>query len=128
MNAPKQKPNNTASKSSGFFKAAQNSIDGLRVLVAEKAVQRELVALLACCVVCAVLPNFYTVLLVVLALLLLAVEALNTAIETLCDHVTPEIHPMIKKVKDMGSAAVFIVSVTMAFVFVWVLAQAVLQK
>lgn len=123
MNKPKPKPNNTISKSSGFFNAAQNSIDGLRVLVAEKAVQRELVVLLACCVLCVVLPNFYTVLLVVLALLLLAVEALNTAIETLCDHVTPHIHPMIKKVKDMGSAAVFIVSVAMAWVFAWVVGQ-----
>lgn len=128
MSQPNLDPGSQTSKSSGFLHAAQNSIDGLRVLVAEKAVQRELAVLFACCVLCAVLPSFYTVLLVVLALLLLAVEALNTAIETLCDHVTPEIHPMIKKVKDMGSAAVFIVSVAMAFVLVWVLAQAVLHK
>ena len=39
-------------------------------------------------------------------LLLLAVELLNTCIEKLCDHVTPAIHPQIKVVKDMGSAAV----------------------
>lgn len=35
----------------------------------------------------------------------LAVEALNTAIEELCDHVTPDEHPNIGKVKDLGSAA-----------------------
>jgi len=35
----------------------------------------------------------------------LAVEALNTALEELCDHVTPEEHPNIGKVKDLGSGA-----------------------
>jgi len=35
----------------------------------------------------------------------LAVEALNTAIEELCDHVTPSEHPQIGKIKDLGSAA-----------------------
>ena len=40
-------------------------------------------------------------------LAVLAVELLNTSIEKLCDHTTPQIDPMIKTVKDMGSAAVF---------------------
>lgn len=35
----------------------------------------------------------------------LAVEALNTALEELCDHVTPGKHPNIGKVKDLGSGA-----------------------
>ena len=39
----------------------------------------------------------------------LAVEALNTAIEELCDHVTPEEHPHIGKVKDLGSGASLII-------------------
>jgi diacylglycerol kinase (ATP) len=40
-------------------------------------------------------------------LALLAVELLNTSIEKLCDRTTPQIDPVIKIVKDMGSAAVF---------------------
>ena len=40
----------------------------------------------------------------------ISVEMLNTAIERLCDHVTPEIHPQIKIVKDMASAAVLIMA------------------
>lgn len=40
-------------------------------------------------------------------LVILAVEFLNTAIEALANHVRPEIHPDIKIVKDLGSAAVF---------------------
>ncbi|MEY4747429.1 MAG: hypothetical protein RLZZ416_478 [Candidatus Parcubacteria bacterium] len=41
----------------------------------------------------------------------LAVEALNTALEELCDHVTPEEHPNIGKVKDLASGASGIIGV-----------------
>jgi diacylglycerol kinase (ATP) len=40
-------------------------------------------------------------------LTVLAVEFLNTAIEKLSDHVTPEHHVAIGRIKDFGSAAVF---------------------
>lgn len=43
-------------------------------------------------------------------LVLLTVELLNTCAEKLCDHVTPDRHPQIKVIKDMGSAAVFCAS------------------
>ena len=57
------------------------------------------------------------------AFVLLAVEALNTAIEVLCDHVTPEIHPAIKKAKDLGSVAIFIICCAMVLVAVLALAH-----
>jgi undecaprenol kinase len=38
----------------------------------------------------------------------LAAELLNTAIETLADHLSPELHPRIRVVKDCAAAAVFI--------------------
>ena len=41
----------------------------------------------------------------------LAVEALNTAIEELCDHVTPQEHPHIGKVKDLGSGASLLIGI-----------------
>ena len=41
-------------------------------------------------------------------------EAINTAIEKLCDHVTPEQHPKIKRVKDMAAAGVAVLT---AFAF-----------
>ncbi len=40
-----------------------------------------------------------------------AVEALNTAIEELCDHVTPSEHPNIAKVKDLGSGASLLIGI-----------------
>lgn len=39
----------------------------------------------------------------------LAVEALNTGLEELCDHVTPEEHPKIGVVKDIASGATLLV-------------------
>ncbi|MGC1779441.1 MAG: diacylglycerol kinase [Xanthobacteraceae bacterium] len=40
-------------------------------------------------------------------LIILAVEFLNTGIEKLSDHVTPELNSDIRRIKDFGSAAVF---------------------
>ena len=54
---------------------------------------------------------------------LIVVELLNTAVEKLSDHVTPEHSQAIKIVKDLGSAAVF-VTLCLAFI-VWVAALAV---
>ena len=38
----------------------------------------------------------------------IAAELLNTAIETLADHLYPEVHPRIRVVKDCAAAAVFV--------------------
>ncbi len=38
----------------------------------------------------------------------LAAELLNTAIETLADHLSPEVHPQIRVVKDCAAAAVLV--------------------
>jgi undecaprenol kinase len=38
----------------------------------------------------------------------LAAELLNTAIEALADHLSPEAHPQIRVVKDCAAAAVFV--------------------
>lgn len=38
----------------------------------------------------------------------LAAELLNTAIEALADHFSPEFHPRIRVVKDCAAAAVFV--------------------
>jgi diacylglycerol kinase (ATP) len=44
--------------------------------------------------------------------IVLAFEAFNTALETLCDLVHPDVHPKIKLVKDLSAAAVLIGSIT----------------
>ncbi|WP_349648183.1 diacylglycerol kinase [Candidatus Parabeggiatoa sp. HSG14] len=41
-------------------------------------------------------------------LLVLITELLNSAIEAVADRLTQEQHPLIKRAKDLGSAAVFV--------------------
>lgn len=44
-------------------------------------------------------------------LTMLAIELLNTAIEAVCDLVSPEYNPLVKVAKDCGSAATFSISI-----------------
>jgi diacylglycerol kinase (ATP) len=46
--------------------------------------------------------------------LVLAMEAVNTALEQLCNFVEPEKHSVIGKIKDMAAGAVLLVSITAA--------------
>ena len=116
-NAPRRRKGGT------LLSASLNSLDGLRILIQERAARRELLLIAATGAMYALWPTMHTLLLLVLAFVLLAVEALNTAIEVLCDHVTPEIHPAIKKAKDLGSAAIFIICCAMVLVAVLALAH-----
>jgi diacylglycerol kinase (ATP) len=53
----------------------------------------------------------------------LIVELLNTAIEKLADRVTHETDPAIKRVKDMGSAAIFLSLTAAGVTWAWVVAE-----
>jgi diacylglycerol kinase (ATP) len=50
-------------------------------------------------------------------MLVLIVELLNSALESLTDRVSLEIHPLAKNTKDLGSAAVLLSLLTMAAVW-----------
>jgi diacylglycerol kinase (ATP) len=54
-------------------------------------------------------------------LLVLIVELLNSAVEALADRVSSEKHELIKKAKDIGSAAVFVALVNVPAVWLLVL-------
>ena len=41
----------------------------------------------------------------------LAAEALNTALETVCDLVSPAYHPLVKRAKDASAAAVLVTAI-----------------
>ncbi len=103
-----------------LYYALLNSLRGLGwALRCERALRQELLLLVAALPLAACLATgpWAFVALIGALLLLLAVEFLNTAIEKLADHVTPEHHPEIGIVKDLGSAAVFVLA---AFnVLVW---------
>ncbi len=90
--------------------AALNSARGLREgLLTEAAVKQE-VALAAILLPVSffVAANVWIWLaLVASVLFVLVVEFLNTAVERLCNHVTPERHEAIRVTKDLASTAVF---------------------
>ncbi len=48
--------------------------------------------------------------------IVIATEAMTSAVEAVCDKVSPEKHELIKKAKDCGAAAVLIVSITAAII------------
>ncbi len=50
------------------------------------------------------------------AAIVLSAELFNSAIEKLCNHVTPEIHPLIKKIKDFSAAAVLLAAIISAII------------
>lgn len=52
----------------------------------------------------------WTALLVMNCGLVIAAELFNTALETLIDHLHPDIHPAIKRAKDCAAGAVLILS------------------
>jgi diacylglycerol kinase (ATP) len=93
-----------------IYSATLNSIRGIRYGVMHEAAVREEAILLAAGLVLGLIiapsAGWYVALIGSL-LVLLAVELLNTAIEKLADHVTPEHHIDILRIKDYGSAAVF---------------------
>jgi diacylglycerol kinase (ATP) len=90
--------------------AAANSLRGLRDGLATEASVKQEVAL----ALLGLLLSFFVaaslwiwVALVASLLFVLTVEFLNTAIERLCNHVTPERHEAIRVTKDLASAGVF---------------------
>jgi diacylglycerol kinase (ATP) len=54
-------------------------------------------------------------------LLVLVVELLNSAVEATVDRASPEDHPLAKRAKDLGSAAVMVALAAAALVWLLVL-------
>ena len=90
--------------------AALNSARGLREgLVTEAAIKQEIaLAVILFPVSFFVAANVWVWLaLIASVFFVLVVEFLNTAVERLCNHVTPERHEAIRVTKDLASTAVF---------------------
>lgn len=90
-----------------FFAAAGYSAGGLRRLFGEAAFRHEVGAFALAIAVFALVgaePLHYAAA-ILLFLLMMAFEAINTAIEEIVDRVSPEISDMAKHAKDLGSFA-----------------------
>ncbi|MFZ1470883.1 MAG: diacylglycerol kinase [Paracoccaceae bacterium] len=106
-----------------FFAAASYSAGGLRRLARESAFRQEaglgLASLLGLWFLGATAGEL--VIFAGLLLLLVAVEALNTALEVLVDHLSPGWSQFAKDAKDLGSLAVACVVGTMVLCAAWAL-------
>lgn len=92
-----------------LLRAFVNSWNGLRAAARSEQAVREELAVLVVSVPLAFLIGVSVeraLQMIIVILLVLSIELLNTAVEKLADRVTVEHDPLIGKVKDMGSAAV----------------------
>lgn len=93
-----------------IISASSNSMRGLKNAIGTEAAVQQEMAVLAVGVPLSffIAGNPWIWLAMVGSLFfILTVELLNTAIERLCNHVTPEHHEAIRVTKDIASAAVF---------------------
>ncbi len=96
-----------------------NSLNGLKIVSKENSFILELVLgfFLIPYIFLSNIDFNYKIILSVLYFLLLAFEIMNTAIEKLCDKITTDIDSEIKKIKDLSSAAVFVVLLILTIAF-----------
>jgi len=122
-------PHATKMKSKGglsrVWKAFGYTLEGLKAAYRHEHAFRQEVWVVAPLVLVALFwPDFSAwirPLLIGSLLLILIVELLNSSIEANTDHISLEQHPLAKRAKDMGSAAVFLAIVNAACVWVGVL-------
>ena len=86
------------------------SINGLKVLFKEKSAKREIFLLIFSIFYCLLAkPEFiFVLLLLILPIVILGLEAINTAIEYVCNKITLVESDKIRKAKDLGSASIFL--------------------
>ena len=104
--------------------AARNSLAGLAAALRHEDAFRQELILAAILLPIALFMNVTFLeksLLVGSVLLVLIVELLNSAIEATVDRVSLEVHPLAKRAKDLGSAAVMLSLVLAASVWLFVL-------
>jgi diacylglycerol kinase (ATP) len=92
-----------------MFAAARYSLGGVRRLWGETAFRHEVLAFVLISVVFLLsgAPLWSYVGATLLFLLTVSIEALNTAVEEITDHASPNYSEMAKHAKDLGSFAVF---------------------
>lgn len=90
------------------------ALNGLRILFSEEHNARIHFAVTIFVVTMGILFSISSVEWMILGILtgmVFSLEIINSAIENLCDYISPEWNNMIKKIKDLMAAAVFITTV-----------------
>jgi diacylglycerol kinase (ATP) len=105
---------------SRIIKATQYSFQGLRAAFKyESAIRQELLLLIIFVPIALLLDitNVEKILLVASLVLVLIIELVNSAIETVVDRIGTEQHELSGRAKDIGSAAVFVSLCLSAFIW-----------
>jgi len=97
-----------------------NSINGLKIALKEHSFIVEIIGgfVLIPYLIILDLENDFKIIIIVIYFLLLAFELLNTSIEKLSDKITKEFDTDIKKIKDLSSAAVFLILIILIFLLI----------
>jgi diacylglycerol kinase (ATP) len=107
-----------------IIKAFGYSVAGLKSAFASEAAFRQELALCAVLMPMALMVDVSVserALLLASLFLVLMVEIINTAFEAVIERISNEIHPVSKRVKDLGSAAVLLALVNAGVVWAIVL-------
>ncbi len=102
-------------------KALDNSCEGLRDAVSTEAAFRQEILLVGAGIAVSFLFSVSPVahaLLIASLMLVLVVEMVNTAIESAIDRISGERHPLSRRAKDAGSAAVLLALLNAACVWI----------
>lgn len=94
-------------------KSALYALNGLRILFSEEHNSRIHTAIVIAVIIAGFLlkiSNTEWLVICILIGMVFSLEIMNSAIENLCDYISPQWHEMIKKVKDLAAAAVFVAS------------------
>ena len=97
-----------------------NSINGLKLGIKEHSFLIEIIVgfILIPYVFISHMEDFYKISIIIVYLLLLAFELINSSIEKVSDKITKSIDSDIKKIKDLSSSAVFIVLILLIFLVI----------
>jgi len=108
-----------------IWHAAGYSLAGLRAGWGETAFRQEAIAAIVLVPLAAWMAYTWVefALMAGSVVLLMVVELLNTGIETAIDRIGPEWHPLSKRAKDMGSAAVLLTVLVTATIWTMALVQ-----
>ena len=102
-----------------LYKNLINSLNGLKIVINEKSFLMELILglFLIPYIFLSNIEFNHKLFLFVLYFLLLATEVINTAIEKLSDKITKNYDSDIKNIKDLSSAAVFLILLILIITF-----------
>jgi diacylglycerol kinase (ATP) len=97
-----------------------NSINGISFALKEHSFIIELIGgiILIAYLIFFEFSLIFKTMIIIVYLLLLAFEIMNTSIEKLCDKITKKKDRDIKIIKDLASASVFIVLITLIFLII----------